>query len=96
MEGGRSLPPIYFRDAKIALCIYNISLRESFDNMKHWVEEAISLGRQDIVLVIVGNKYDTESRLVTQAEGMEYARQMGALFKLVSAKSNLRIIVAII
>ena len=37
-EKYRSIAPIYYREAKIALCVYDITSQRSFEVMKKWVE----------------------------------------------------------
>lgn len=57
-EKYRSIAPIYYREAKIALCVYDITSQRSYDVMKKWVEELQANGPKDIVLAVVGNKID--------------------------------------
>ena len=55
--------------------------------MKTWVDELKSNGPSDIILAIVGNKIDRyQDEQVSYAEVKEYATQVGAVLKLVSAK----------
>lgn len=65
-EKYKSIAPIYYRgnlrfdnaDSQVALCVYDIANRASFDVMKNWVEELKSQGPKDLLLSIVGNKTD--------------------------------------
>ena len=45
-------------DAQVALCVYDITSKDSFKVMKGWVEELKSKGPSNIILAVVGNKID--------------------------------------
>jgi small GTP-binding protein len=88
-EKYRSIAPIYYREARIALCVYDITSKRSYEVMKKWVEELQSNGPKDIVLAVVGNKIDRcDEEEVDYAEVKEYATGLGAILKLVSAKEG--------
>jgi small GTP-binding protein len=57
-EKYKSIAPIYYRDSQVALCVYDISSRASFDVLKSWVKELTTQGPKDLILAIVGNKTD--------------------------------------
>lgn len=62
--------------------------------MKTWVDELKSNGPSDIILAIVGNKIDRyDDEEVSYADVKEYASQVGAILKLVSAKEGKNITV---
>ena len=88
-EKYRSIAPIYYREAKIALCVYDITSQRSYEVMKKWVEELQANGPKDIVLAVVGNKIDRcDEEEVDYAMVKEYATSLGAILKLVSAKEG--------
>lgn len=53
----RSLIPSYIRDSSVAIVVYDITNRGSFESVSHWVKD-VKDQREDVVLVIVGNKSD--------------------------------------
>lgn len=57
-ERYRSLAPMYYRGAKAAVVVYDITQKESFDGAKSWANELIKKGNKNCVTVIVGNKFD--------------------------------------
>lgn len=57
-EKYKSIAPIYYRQARVALCVYDICSQHSFEVMKSWIEELKANGPEDILLAIVGNKID--------------------------------------
>ena len=88
-ERFHALGPIYYRDAQGALLCYDITDRDSFTKVRHWVKELRRIVGKDIVLVIAGNKVDMEkNRQVDLNESEEYAKSVGAAHILCSAKTG--------
>ena len=83
------LAQMYYRDANVALLVYDITNRESFYNLKTWYLELAEKGPKNITLAIVGNKCDlVDQEQVTTSDGEKYARECKALFMKTSAKEN--------
>ena len=59
----------YYRGAMGAVVVYDVTNRESYDNLPTWIEGCRSLASKDVVLMLVGNKVDL-------AEAQEGARQV--------------------
>jgi len=88
-ERFHALGPIYYRDAQGALLVYDITDRDSFSKVQHWVKELRKIVGPDIVLLIVGNKADLEKdRQVSDDDAQSYAKTVGATHLLCSAKSG--------
>lgn len=49
--------PSYIRDSSVAVIVYDISSRTSFNNVMKWVKD-VRDQRDEVILVIVGNKTD--------------------------------------
>tara|TARA_Y100000590_G_scaffold321111_1_gene363535 strand:+ start:109 stop:798 length:690 start_codon:yes stop_codon:yes gene_type:complete len=90
-EGFRSITRSYFRGCVCALLVYDITLRETFNNVTSWLED-LNTYSNCLVKVLIGNKTDKEDhRTVSQQEGQNLATQYGLLFFETSAKNNLNI-----
>lgn len=88
-ERFHALGPIYYRDANGALLVYDITDRDSFTKVRHWVKELRKIVGKNIVLVIAGNKSDMEKkRQVDEAEAEAYAISVGAVHVPTSAKTG--------
>ena len=86
-ERFRSLIPSYIRDSSVAVVVYDISSKKSFENTRKWVDDVRSERGNDVIIVLVGNKTDLgDKREVTQQMGEEEAKRCGALFIETSAK----------
>lgn len=79
-EKYRGLAPMYYRGAAAAIVVYDITRAASFEMVKTWVRELRSMGPQDIIIAIAGNKLDLEdSRQVATADAKSYADSIGAI-----------------
>ncbi|CAG9325554.1 unnamed protein product [Blepharisma stoltei] len=88
-ERYHSLAKMYYRDANAAIMVYDITKRDSFEGLKRWHKELQDFGPKDIVVTIAGNKEDlVETEAVPQEEAKEYAKNIGALYRKTSAKTN--------
>ena len=78
-EKFNSLIPNYIRDSTIAVFVYDITSRSSFDALEKWYNMVMDMANPNIVLV--GNKCDLEEqREVTTEEGKKYAESKQAKF----------------
>ena len=89
-EKYRALTKFFFKGAKMAVLVYDITRRESFDNLKSiWLKELKEHADEDIVLAIAGNKSDLyDEEAVSEQEARDYAKSIGAVFGLTSAQNN--------
>jgi small GTP-binding protein len=69
---------IYYAGAEAAFIVFDLTSRESFENVKSWYEEISELiEEKDIPIVVIGNKSDlTEQRLISTEEGEELAKSL--------------------
>ncbi|KAH3767127.1 GTPase Ryh1 [Pelomyxa schiedti] len=89
-ERFRSLIPSYIRDCSVAVVVYDITKRESFQNVDKWIEDVRA--ERNVILVLVGNKTDlSEKRQVSIEEGEQKAKEFQTIFLETSAKANYNI-----
>ena len=67
-EKYRSLVQSFYHNTSLAIIIYDISKRESFDNLGNWLKDLKQHTEKGLPIFIVGNKNDLE-RKVTEEEG---------------------------
>ncbi|KAJ3612586.1 hypothetical protein NHX12_020857 [Muraenolepis orangiensis] len=89
-ERFRTITQSYYRSAHGAIIAYDITRRETFDSVKHWVQEVELYGATNIVLVLIGNKCDMESKRQVEFErACSLANEKGMLAALeTSAKDS--------
>ena len=88
-ENFRSITRAYYKNSACALVVYDISKRETFNNVSDWIEDCRNQSPKTIYMILVGNKSDLEDkREVTKEEGKELADKYGLEFYETSAKTG--------
>ncbi|KAL2895164.1 Ras-related protein RABA5a [Bienertia sinuspersici] len=80
-ERFRAVTSAYYRGAVGALLVYDISRRQTFDNIGRWLNELHTHSDMNVVTILVGNKSDLkDAREVSTAEGKDLAEAQGLFF----------------
>ena len=80
-EQFRSIRKNYYSNSCCALIVYDVTDESSFNSVKQWIEDSQTYGRQDIHLVLVGNKIDLkDERKISKEDGQNLAAQYGMDF----------------
>lgn len=91
-ERFRTLTASYYRGAQGIIIVYDVTDRETFDNVRTWITEIEKYSQAGVCKILVGNKCDMEDRRqVTFEEGKEFAAQFGMPFLETSAKATQRV-----
>lgn len=61
-ERFRSMAPIYYRGAHVCVLVYDISDRQSFEDVRSWLEELGRTVPKETVIYVVGSKVDLERK----------------------------------
>lgn len=85
----RSIVRSYYRGACGALLVFDVTRRESFQNLETWLEDARQNGNPEMSIVLCANKVDLEDkRVITTEEGKEFAERHQMIYVETSAKSG--------
>jgi len=88
-ERFKNITRSYFRGAHGFLLTYDITNRESFFNIKSWLEDAKNYSSELTEYILIGNCCDLEDdRQVSYEEGREFAKSHNFPFFEVSAKTT--------
>ena len=89
-EKYRALTKIFYKDAGVAILVYDITRKESFDELKdYWYNQIKEYAPKNIVIGIAANKCDLyDNEQVSEDEARNFANEIGAVFKLTSASTN--------
>ena len=89
-EKYRSLTTMFYKDANAAVMVYDVTRKESFDEIKnYWSNQIKENSPENIILVIAGNKSDLiEQETVDEEEARNFAKELNAIFISTSAKSS--------
>ena len=81
-----------FLGAQGIIIVYDVTDRETFDNVRTWINEIEKYSQAGVCKILVGNKCDMEDRRqVTVEEGQEFAAQFGMPFLETSAKATMNV-----
>lgn len=86
-EKFRSINKIFYKDATIAIFVYDITDEKSFEEIKTYWEQQVKMhGEPNVLYGIAGNKSDLyKNEKVKEKEAREYAKSIDAVFYLTSA-----------
>lgn len=84
-ESYRGLTSQYYREAKIALLVFDLTVEKSLESIGEWYSRLMEVNRKPVVVVLVGNKADLPNRAVTKEKAEEVAANIGATYHETSA-----------
>ena len=92
-EKFRSLNKLFIKNSKIIIFVYDVTVRQSFDQLNFWYELVNDEINEGVVLGLAGNKIDriqedNVEEEVSKEEGKNLAEKWGAHFSLISAKMD--------
>ncbi len=81
-EKYRAANNIFMKNTQIALLVYDIINKKSFDDLNEWYKQVCDInGRDNLIIGVVGNKTDLyEDRVIEENEGQKYAEEINASF----------------
>ena len=86
-ESFRSIARSYFRGVIGCILVYDITRKDTFINLENWLAESKEYSTDDLNYILIGNKTDLEhDRVISTADGQEFADKHGLLFIETSAK----------
>ncbi|NXE28158.1 RASEF protein, partial [Ardeotis kori] len=102
-ERFRSIAKSYFRRADGVLLLYDVTCEKSFLNVREWVDMIEDATRENIPIMMVGNKADLRQAVTEQGQkcvpinyGEKLAMNYNALFCETSAKDGSNIVEAVL
>ena len=85
-ERYRSITSAYYKGAKGAFIVYDITRKATFENIDKWIADLKTNGDSNISIVLIGNKSDLEEkREVTKEEGLKKSQDCKTAFMETSA-----------
>lgn len=71
----RNIIPIYFKGAVFAILVFSMDDKKSFDDLNSWLDEIEAHSDPNIGIVLVGNKYDSDHKVITDEIARLYAKE---------------------
>jgi len=78
------MAPMYYRGAKAAICVFDVTSEESFHRVSSWLRDLKPFADPNCVICLAGNKCDKAEKF-DLAMCEELAQSMGATFTKTSA-----------
>ena len=77
------------KDSTVAVVVYDITDKHTFESVKKWVEDAVSMRGDEVIIIIAGNKSDLSDHWkVSTDEAQKLASELNAMFFETSAKDG--------
>jgi len=87
-ERFRTITASYYRGAHGIIVVYDVTDKNSFENVSKWLKEIDSFAGPNVVKLLVANKCDlTEQRVISAEQGQALASKLGISFVETSAKT---------
>ena len=78
-----------YKDSNGIILIYDVTNKNSFNNLENWIKEIKNICSRNTPIFIVGNKIDDDkNRIITIEEGKKVAKEYDLLFSECSAKTG--------
>ena len=89
-EKFRSLTQLFYKEASAAILVYDITRKNSFDEIKnYWIKQEKEKPPNNVIIAVVANKIDLfENEEVEEKVARDFANNEGALFMMTSAKNK--------
>ena len=90
-EKFQSLTKGFFRNAQGIMVVYDVTKSETYQNIKYWTQSIKThLGSEtdNIAVIIIGNKIDSQVREVNKEEAELYSSELGYRYFETSAKTG--------
>ena len=91
-ERFKNITASYYRGGNGVLVVYDITDRDSFENLNSWLIEIEKNANKNVYKLLIGNKSDLEDkRKVTYQEGKDFATSNGMQFIETQAKTDSKV-----
>lgn len=90
-ERFKNITKNYFHSSDGFIIGYDITSRNSFNNVSTWLNEINENASEEIQKILIGNKCDLSERQVSTEEGKKLAEENGMKFFETSAKSDINV-----
>ena len=88
-EKFRSLTKIFIKGSKICLLVYDITTKQSFNELQYWLDQVKNVADKDAVFGMAGNKSDLIAKQqVDDKLAINFANENNLIFGLTSAARN--------
>ncbi|CAL9728103.1 ras-related protein Sec4p [Monosporozyma unispora] len=87
-ERFRTITTAYYRGAMGIIMVYDVTDERTYANIKQWYKTVTEHSNDDAQILLVGNKSDMDTRVVSYEQGEELSRELNIRFMESSAKDD--------
>ncbi|CAK73115.1 unnamed protein product (macronuclear) [Paramecium tetraurelia] len=87
----RTITSSYYRGAQGIIIVFDVTDRESFNQIRQWIQEIDKFAAESVNKILVGNKIDSSQRRVSTDEAEALAKSYNISYIETSAKTNINI-----
>ena len=88
-EKYRAISKKFYKDAHGVILVYDVTNKDSFDYLQNWKKEIEENCKENVVVMLIGNKLDlVEDKEVSEENGKGFAKDNGYFFLETSAKKD--------
>ena len=73
----RSLISGFYRNTELAIIVFSVIDRKSFEGIDEWLKQLKTHGTPDCKIFLIGNKIDLPNRMVSSQEAINYKKENG-------------------
>lgn len=88
----RAITRSYYKGSNGILLIFDVTNRDSFNNVKTWINQIVENVPTEAVIVLVANKIDSDERIIQTEEAEEFAKSKNLIYQECSAKLNKNVV----
>ena len=90
-ERYKNVTKSYFQASNGFIIAYDINCKESFNQVKYWIEQIKNMSDEKTKFILVGTKCDLDTREIEEEKGLNLAKKFGIKFFETSAKLNINV-----
>lgn len=87
-ERFRTITTAYYRGAMGIVMVYDVTDERTYANIKQWYKTVTEHSNDDAQILLVGNKSDMDTRVISYEQGESLAKELNIPFMESSAKDN--------
>ena len=81
----------FYKDTQGGILVFDVTNRESFEALNAWVDESCKFGAKSPEIIVVANKIEMPSRVISEIEARSWAEDNGFDYFEVSASTGSRV-----
>ena len=91
-ERYKSITSAYYKGAKGAIIVYDITQEDTFNNIETWIHEVKTKASNNLHIMVIGNKSDLyKDRQISMDKGIEKAKTLNVQFLEASALDKINV-----